>query len=178
MFKKMNKLSNSQKQINQQSSAMCQNPKPGRIDKEGMGRLAAEQEAVRKGIGELQREQGTRKEILGRLDELGKEMQKVSEDLEGGTLNESTLRRQQQIHSRMLDFQRSLQRQDFSEERNRDRTGCLRQSPPPYQFNALSRSYQDRLKCLNEGYPGYEELIRNTSERSITVNRRNNDHQE
>ena len=164
MFKKMNKLCNSQKQINQQSSAMCQNPKPGRIDKDGMGRLAAEQEAVRKGVGDLQREQGTRKEILGRLDELGKEIKKVSEDFEGGTLNENTLRRQQQIYSRMLDFQRSLQRQDFSEDRKAETAqDILRQSPPSLQFNAQSKdSYQDRLqKYLNEGYPPeYEELIK------------------
>jgi Domain of unknown function (DUF4175) len=164
MFKKMNKLCNSQKQINQQSSAMCQNPKQGRIDKDGMSRLAAEQEAVRKGIGELAREQGPRKEILGRLDELGKEIKKVTEDLEGGTLNENTLRRQQQIHSRMLDFQRSLQRQDFSEERKAETAqDILRQSPPSLQFNAPNQdSYQDRLqKYLNEGYPPeYEELIK------------------
>jgi hypothetical protein len=164
MFKKMNKLSNSQKQINQQSSAMCQNPKPGRIDKDGMSRLAAEQEAVRKGIGDLQREQGTRKEILGRLDELGKEIKKVSEDLDGGTVTENTLRRQQQIYSRMLDFQRSLQRQDFSEDRKAETAqDILRQSPPSLQFNMQSQeSYQDRLqKYLNEGYPPeYEELIK------------------
>jgi hypothetical protein len=164
MFKKMNKLSNSQKQINQQSSSMCQNPKPGRVDKDGMGRLAAEQEAVRKGIGDLQREQGTRKEILGRLDELGKEIKKVSDDLEGGTLGESTLRRQQQIYSRMLDFQRSMQRQDFSDDRKAETAqDILRQSPPSLQFNAQSKdSYQDRLqKYLNEGYPPeYEELIK------------------
>jgi hypothetical protein len=164
MFKKMNKLSNSQKQINQQSSSMCQNPKPGRVDKDGMGRLAAEQEAVRKGIGDLQREQGTRKEILGRLDELGKEIKKVSDDLEGGTLGESTLRRQQQIYSRMLDFQRSMQRQDFSDDRKAETAqDIIRQSPPSLQFNAQSKdSYQDRLqKYLNEGYPPeYEELIK------------------
>jgi hypothetical protein len=164
MFKKMNKLSNSQQRLNQKSSSMCNNPRPGRIDKDGMGRLAAEQEAIRKGIGDLQREQGTRKEILGRLDELGKEIKKVSEDLEGGTLNENTLRRQQQIYSRMLDFQRSLQRQDFSEERKAETAqDILRQSPPSLQFNAQSKdSYQDRLqKYLNEGYPPeYEELIK------------------
>jgi hypothetical protein len=164
MFKKMNKLCNSQKQVNQQSSSMCQNPKPGRVDKDGMGRLAAEQEAVRQGIGDLQREQGTRKEILGRLDELGKEIKKVSEDIEGGTLNENTLRRQQQIYSRMLDFQHSLQRQDFSEDRKAETAqDVLRQSPPSLQFNAQSKdSYQDRLqKYLNEGYPPeYEELIK------------------
>ena len=143
---------------------MCQNPKPGRVDKDGMGRLAAEQDAVRKGIGDLQREQGTRKEILGRLDELGKEIKKVSEDIEGGTLNENTLRRQQQIYSRMLDFQHSLQRQDFSEDRKAETAqDILRQSPPSLQFNAQSKdSYQDRLqKYLNEGYPPeYEELIK------------------
>ncbi len=164
LFKKMNKLCNSQRQVNQQSSSMCQSPKQGRIDKEGMGRIAAEQEAIRKGVTDLRREQGDRKEILGRLDELGKEIKKVTDDLEGGTLDESTLRRQQQIYSRMLDFQRSLQRQDFSEERKAETAqDILRQSPPPLQLNAQSKdSYQDRLqKYLNEGYPPeYEELIK------------------
>ena len=160
----MNKLSNSQKQINQQSSAMCKNPKPGHIDKDGMGRLAAEQEAVRKSVAicSANREPAKRSSVV--WTSLAKRSRRSSEDLEGGTLNENTLRRQQQIYSRMLDFQRSLQRQDFSEERKAETAqDILRQSPPSLQFNAQSKdSYQDRLqKYLNEGYPPeYEELIK------------------
>jgi hypothetical protein len=165
LFKKMNKLSNSQKQINQKSSAMCNNPSLGSSNKQEMGRLAAEQGAVQKSLQELQREKGARKEILGRLDELGKEVKKVVEDLEGGTINENTTRRQQQIYSRMLDFQRSMERQDFSEERKAETAeDIVRQSPPPVSFDALKakESYQDRLqKYLNEGFPPeYEELIK------------------
>ncbi len=164
MFKKMNQMCNSQKKINMESSNMCQSPKQGKPDKDGMGRLAAEQDAIRKGLGDLQREQGTRKELLGRLDEMGKEVKKVVEDMEGGTVNENTLRRQQQIYSRMLDFQRSMQRQDFSEERKAETAqDIVRQSPPPLPANKPTLdSYQDRLqKFLNEGYPPeYEELIK------------------
>ena len=92
-------------------------------------------------------------------------MKKVVEDIEGGTLDESTLRRQEQIHSRMLDFQRSMERQDFSEERKAQAgEDIVRKSPPQLMFSSPNNrsSYQDRLqKYMNEGYPAeYEELIK------------------
>ncbi len=165
MFQKMNKLQQQQKQINNETQSMCNkpgqaNPKPG-----DLGRMAAQQDAVRKSLQELQREQGNRKEILGRLDELAKETQKVVEDFEGGTVGEHTLERQYKIHQRMLDFQRSLERQDFSEERKAEVGRDIRRaSPEALQLESASReSYQDRLqKFMNEGYPPeYEELIKN-----------------
>lgn len=137
------------------------NAKPSPSD---LGRLASEQDAIRKSLSQLQQEQGNRREILGRLDELGKEVKKVVEDLEAGKLDESVLERQYKIHSRMLDFQRSLERQDFSEERKAERAeDILRRSPQQLQFGTESReSFQDRLqKFMNEGYPPeYEELIK------------------
>lgn len=164
MFKKMNKLSQQQKQINNQTSSMCDKPGNAKPNSSEMGRLAAQQNAVRKSLGELQKEQGNRKEILGRLDELGKEVQKVVEDLESGEVNEATMERQNKIHSRMLDFQRSLERQDFSEERKAEiGKDVARPSPAQLNFEAASKqSYQDRLqRYMNEGYPPeYEELIK------------------
>ena len=121
-------------------------------------------DAVRKSLEDLQREQGNRKEILGRLDELAKEAKKVSEDLEGGTVGEETQQRQHKIYQRMLDFQRSMERQDYSEERKAEvGNEVQRVSPAQLQFETAARqSYQDRLqKFMNEGYPAeYEELIK------------------
>ncbi len=164
MFQKMNKLSKQQKQLNNKTSSQCNKPGSANPSPDGVGRLAAEQNAVRKSLGELQKEQGNRKDILGRLDELDKEVKKVVEDLEGGTITEATLERQNKIHSRMLDFQRSLERQDFSEERKAETAQDIRRaSPAQLKFESASKqSYQDRLqKYMNEGYPAeYEELIK------------------
>ena len=176
MFQKMNKLSQQQKQLNNKTASSCNKPGNSKPNPGEMGRLAAEQSAVRKSLGELQKEQGARKEILGRLDELDKEVEKVVEDLESGQVTEQTLQRQNKIHSRMLDFQRSMERQDFSEERKAESArDILRASPEQLKFESASRqSYQDRLqKYMNEGYPPeYEELIKEYF-RSINANQPN-----
>lgn len=176
MFQKMNNLSKQQKEINSKTASSCNKPGQGNPSQGELGRLAAEQGAVRKSLGELQKEQGSRKEILGRLDELDKEVQKVVEDLESGRVTEQTLERQNKIHSRMLDFQRSMERQDFSEERRAESAkDILRASPEQIKFESASRqSYQDRLqKYMNEGYPPeYEELIKEYF-RSVNANQPN-----
>lgn len=165
MFQKMNKLTQQQKQINNQTSSMCDKPGNAKPKAGDLGRMAAQQSAVRKSLEELQQEQGNRREILGRLDELAKETQKVVEDFEGGSVGEQTLERQHKIYQRMLDFQRSLERQDFSEERKAEAGRDIRRaSPEQLQFETASKqSFQDRLqKFMNEGYPPeYEELIKN-----------------
>jgi len=165
MFKKMNQMCKNQQKVNKKSSSMCQNPGQKLGDQGAMRRLTAEQGAIQKSLEQLQKEQGNRREILGRLDQMAREVSKVVEDLESGVLDENTLERQYKIHSRMLDFQRSLERQDFKEERKAD-TGrdMVRRSPGSLRFDnpESSSSYQDRLqKYLNEKFPEeYEEIVK------------------
>ncbi|MFH2054898.1 MAG: DUF4175 family protein, partial [bacterium] len=165
MFKKMGSMCKKQGKINQQSSGMCNNPSQGKPGDSQMRQLAAEQSAVQKSLQELHDEQGNRPEIMGRLDEMAKEVKKIVEDLERGNLDENVLDRQNKIHSRMLDFQRSLERQDFKEERKAE-TGqeYARPSPEQLRFNdkRKGRTYQDRLqRFLSEDFPEeYEELVK------------------
>ncbi len=164
LFQQMNKLQKQQQQLNTKTQSMCNNPGQGHPKQGDLGRLAAQQDAIRKSMAQLQREQGSRSEILGRLDKLGDEMKKVVEDLESGNVGDETYKRQYKIYSRMLDFQKSLERQDYSEERRAQTAQDIFQdSPPPLQFKPGTRqNYQDRLqKYMNEGYPvEYEELIK------------------
>ncbi len=165
IFKKMGKLAKQQQKINSKSQSMCNNPnKPGN-GKASMRQLAGEQGSVQKSLEELKKEQGNRREILGRLDELAKETQKIVESLENGSLDESTLEAQNKIHSRMLDFQRSLERQDYKEERQAEAgVDVARQSPGQLEFNNADNknTYQDRLqRYLKEKFPEeYEELVK------------------
>lgn len=165
MFKKMSQMAKKQQKINSKSQSMCDNPNQSGDGSSMMRRLAGEQGAVQKSLEELQKEQGGRRDLLGRLDEMAKDAQKVVEDLESGVLDENTLERQNKIHSRMLDFQRSLERQDFSEERRAESGADLPRTSPPQlrqDDSAARESYQDRLqRYLNEKFPEeYEELVK------------------
>ena len=127
-----------------------------------MARLAAEQEAVRKGIEDLTRELRGRSEILGRLDDLAEEARKVVEDLKKQNINEETIRRQEKILTRLLNAQKSLRRRDYSK-RRKSRPGGEYEVVPPPELSLEERQKQLRdLVYRKRGYypPEYEDLIR------------------
>ncbi len=167
MFKKMGSLSKQQRRINQQTQSMCNNPsQTGQSNQQkGMERLATEQSAIQKSIQELQNEHGGKRQIKGRLENMQQEMDKIVEALESGSVDQSTLDRQNKIYQRMLDFQLAMERQDYSEQR-RAETGAdvLRRGPDAIDQSAQlgGESYEKRLQqFLDEGYPEeYEALIK------------------
>lgn len=164
---RMESLSSQQGRLNMQmqqlEDQMGQTMSAG--ERMALSRLKAEQEAVKKGIDELQSEFGNQRNVLGRLDKLSNEMKKVIEDMEHYEVSHNTIDRMQRIYSRMLDFQHSLHRQDFKEDRRaRTAEDFARTPPPEFDFDAgLTDSELHRLleQYLEEGYPkAYEELIK------------------
>jgi hypothetical protein len=127
-----------------------------------MGKLAAQQEAVRKGLDDLSKELGNRGEILGRLGDLAEEARQVAQELRSQNIGPETVRRQEQILTRMLNAQRSMRRRDYSE-RRKSRAGELYEVEPPPELSEEERAelMQDLL-YQRRGYypPEYEELIR------------------
>ncbi len=130
-----------------------------------LSRLAAEQEAVRKALGELEGEFGNQSEITGRLDEMGKEMKKVVEDFERMQVDQSTMDRQQMILSRLLDAEKSLKERDYSKQRRAEvGQDVSRTSPKDISLGttpAEGSARDDLLKYMQETYPKeYEQLIK------------------
>jgi hypothetical protein len=167
MFKKMKKLSQGQNKLNKQTQSQCNNPsnKPGKPSQEALKRLAAQQMQIRNGISEMVEEYGDRKDVPGRLEKMAEEMKKVMEALESGDVGQGTLDRQKKIYSRMLDFQLSLERRDYSEQRQAERgDDFVRRSPAELEMQQrlLESAYRAKLeKFLEETYPPeYESLIR------------------
>ncbi len=164
---KMQSMCQKQSQINQATKSQCPNPgdKIGNSQREALKRLASEQGTVQKSLQELQAEFGDRREILGRLDALANDAKEIQEMLNDGQAGEELLNKQLKIYSRMLDVQKSLNRRDYTRERQAV-TGedILRASPGPLDDTGLekSESLQDRLnKYLQEGYPRqYEQQIK------------------
>ena len=170
MFEQMQKMCNKQSGINQETEQLGMCNKPGGAtlslsEQAAMQRLAAEQEAVRKGLGQLEKEFGNRSEILGRMDDLGEDMKKVVGDLERLQVDQSTIERQKNILSRLLDAEKSMRERDFSKQRRAEvGEDVSRPSPKGLSYD-LSQPGQvakdDLSKFLEEAYPKeYEQLIK------------------
>jgi len=167
MMPQMEPLANRQGRLNAQMLQLAESMGQGMSTEERLmlSRLRGEQQAIRKGVDEMQAETGDHRNLLGRLDKLSLEMKKVIEDLEYYEISHRTLDRMRRVYSRMLDFQHSLHRQDYKEDR-RARVGqdVLRAPPPGLGVDVgISESEFGRLldRYLEEGYPkAYELLIK------------------
>jgi len=167
---KMESLSNKQMQLNQKTQGQCNKPSSNPSSKmqagrEGLKRLAGEQGAIRKSMEELAKEFGDSRQVLGRLQDIADEMKKVEEDLASGEVGPETTERQLRIYSRMLQASRSLQRRDYTEQRQA--TSAKEQAfsvPPPLPAELLNdrTNLEDRLRrYLGDNYPRqYEEQIK------------------
>lgn len=127
-----------------------------------MSRLAAEQESVRKGLEDMMREYGNRGEILGRMDDLIEEAERVAEDLRNQRVNPETIRRQEKILTRLLNAQKSMRRREYSQRRRSETAEEYAAQPPPGLTLEEREKMMEDILYRRRGYypPEYEELIR------------------
>ena len=166
MMEQLSQMAGQQQGINDQTLQLGAGQQSFSLSQQAaMARLAAEQEALRKSIEQLQREYGERSDVLGRLDHLGKEMEDVVKDLQQQNISRRTINRQQQILQRLLDAQKSARKQDYS----RKRKGETGKYYPAINPGALpddlgeknSQIQRDLLRALKEGYTkDYQDLIK------------------
>jgi hypothetical protein len=166
IMKQMEQMSKMQSGINDQT--MMQMPQPGMPmslgQQQAMQQLAAQQEALRKQLEELNDEFGKRGEMLGRLDQLGEEMKKVVEDMQRSRVGDETIKRQENVLSRMLDAQKSVNRREYSKKRQSEQgIDIVRRSPSAPDDQSGDDAWLSEMikKALEEEYPRqYEKLIR------------------
>ncbi|MEK7329258.1 MAG: hypothetical protein AAB113_00505, partial [Candidatus Eisenbacteria bacterium] len=157
----MEKLSQRQGELNQQSRSLAQRlSEQMRLqagDRGQLERLAQEQQRIREQLEEIRRGEEQRKELLGRLDQVQQDMKEVEEVLRDGATDPSLEEKQTRILSRMLDATRSLNRRDYDPEReSRPGEEVARQSPselPPELLRESDRLRLDLLKAEADRYP-------------------------
>jgi len=165
-LQKLSQMAGKQQGINQQTLQLNPGGQPKTLGQQAsMARLAAEQEALRKSMEQLMGEYGERSDVLGRLDQIGKDMGDVVKDLQKRNVSRRTINRQQRILQRLLDAQKSARKQDYSRKR-RAETGKYYPALNPGQLptNLGEKNIQiqrDLLKALKEGYSkDYQQLIK------------------
>lgn len=170
LIERLRGMARQQTGINDEMNRMMNAP-DGSMDLEAqaqVSRLAARQDALRKSLEQLRREQQEQQgQILGRLQEIEKEMEETVRELQQYQIDSDLVERQQRILSRLLDASRSIRGQE-REERRRAAPGedlATRPSPDelPDDLTGFDRILRDDIqRGAGEGaWPReYEALIR------------------
>ncbi len=129
-----------------------------------MARMAAEQMALQKSLEQLLQEMGEQGDILGRLDDVSKDMEEVAKQMQNGNIDRDLIDRQDKILSRMLNAQRSMHEREYSKRREANTGEDIAREGPSTLPSGLGENEdyrEDLLRALQEGYPAeYEELIK------------------
>jgi len=158
---RMDRLGNRQAELNDRTRALGQRlTEQTRLaagDQDELRRLAQEQARIQDELRRIEQEDRQRRRLLGRLDQTAEEMKQVEEALREGQLGDEVEQKQQHILSRLLDAQRSVNRQDF-EPRRESRPGedTGRSTPPGLPAEMLRESDRlrlDLLKAQADRYP-------------------------
>ena len=166
-MQQLQQMAGQQGQLNQESLSLFQNSQGGKLElsPDALARLAAQQEMIRKSLENMTGKMGERRDVLGRLNELGGEMDEVINELKAKNIDRKVIERQERILSRMLDAQKSIREKEYSRKRKAEyEKQQLAKSPPELQIDLIQkedRLRRELLEALEEGYsPEYKELIK------------------
>ena len=176
MLEQMQQMSGDQQQLNQQMQQMVNDMQGNRLSQEQSERLdqlAKQQNEIRKQLQELQRsgslEEGDK--LMSDLERMIEQMEDSINDLRGGMTDPLMINRPQQILTRMLDAEKSLQQRGEEETREgREAEDNLRVLPPEMTLEQLEREI--RAKLQDPDYTRFEEDIQRLIERYFEQMRR------
>jgi hypothetical protein len=130
----MQQLADAAKQqgsLNGQSSAiMPMNLAPGAMSKQ-TSQMAEEQREIASKLEGMSNRVGNRDDLLGQLDQLAEEAQRIAQILDVGRLPPEVLARQERLFHRLLDAGRTLEKEEYSEERVGELPGAVGISRAP-----------------------------------------------
>lgn len=112
-----------QEQLNKQLQEMKSSMKPGqKLGKgqmsEQLAKMAGQQQAIRNALQQFNKEENKDgKGKLGDLDKLSKEMEKTEAEIYNKMITEETLRRQQDIMTRLLEAEKAEREREFDNQR-------------------------------------------------------------
>jgi hypothetical protein len=167
MIEQMQKMSQDQQQLNQQMQQMLNDMQGNRLSvdqQERLQQMARQQQAIKRQLEQLNQEGGAQNQLMGDLERIAEQMEETIQELQQNQTDRRTIERQQQILTRMLNAQKSLQQQGREEQREgREADDAFdRESPGELtREEQIDRLRRDLIRALETGYaPDYEDLIK------------------
>lgn len=151
----MGKIRQQQQSLNQQLQQLREQMQQGNQQQgrntmsEQFARMAAEQEAIRKALGEYMQQlqqQGLKEK--GNLSDLMQQMEKTEEELVNKIINDKTLRRQEEIKTRLLESERAEREREFEERReSKEVKNQIYSNPSLFlEYKRLTEKEQEMLR--------------------------------
>jgi hypothetical protein len=137
-------MSELQEKLNQQIRELQQSGKSGRELSEELAKLAAEQERIRKALEEVEEKYG---EQPGGMNDILQKMEETEIDLVNKQLTRETLKRQQEIMSRLLDAEEALRERELDSEREA-KTGVQYDKALPKAFEEYLQQRENEIELL------------------------------
>jgi len=124
MAEQLEQLAQQQGELMNQSTQLMPMQLGEQAMSQQMQEMSQGQESVASDLGDLADEPGA-EESLGDLQELAQEAQFLAQEMAQGRLTPEMLQRQERLFHRLLDAGRSLEREEFSEERESEEPGAF-----------------------------------------------------
>ncbi len=113
-------------------------------------------------LGDLAKDPGGQDQALGDLQALAEAAEALARELESGRLDATTVERQEELFHRLLDAGRSLQKDEFAEERRSEGPDAVLRNPVealgPSELGGAMIPFPDRSELAGLS-PGQRELI-------------------
>jgi len=155
-------LAKQQGSVNSQASALAPMNLAPQTMAQQMSQLARQQREIASKLDGMNN-MGGKEDVLGRLDELAREANQIAREMEGGRLTPQTMARQERLFHRLLDAGRTLEREDYSDERQAERPGSVGASRAgaldPKLLEAVERYPAPTPEQLRELPPAVRRLV-------------------
>ena len=147
----LQELAQQQGQVNNQASQLTPMQLGQQALQQQMERLAQEQQSVAEQLDELADQPGTEEDALGDVQQLAREAEELAREMAGGSSPEDLRERQENLFRRLLDSGRSLEQEEYSDERESAAAGEFERA----EVESLGDA---DLGALRYRIPGSEEL--------------------
>lgn len=145
-------ISELQQQLNQQIQQLKQSGKQGRQLSEELARMAAEQEKIRQMLEKMQDQINNNPLQNGEapgsnLNDVMKKMEETEMDLVNKRITEQTIKRQQDIVTRLLESEKAMRERELSEEREGERAKKVKRQIPK-EFEEYIKNKEQEIELL------------------------------
>jgi hypothetical protein len=136
---------------------------------EELAKMAAQQEALRNAINQLNQQEnkdGTGK--LGDLQKIAQQMEENEKDIVNKRITDMTLKRQQEILTRLLESEKAERQREEEQRRESQEAQDINRNPPQFEeYKKLQLKETELLKTIPPGFTGFYKNLVNSYFQSL-----------
>jgi len=140
-------LGKMQKELNEMIKELKNGQKQGRKLSEKVAKSAAQQQRIKEGLKQLQKEGGNSKELQEQIKELERLMDQTQKDLINKNISDQLLERQQKINVKLLEAEKAAKKQDYDNKRESN-TATQNQRNYPPAFDEYLNQQEKQIEMI------------------------------